>query len=120
MWKEEKELRVELDDNRYFYVRNRVEALHHRSDQGAPPREGEDRYTPGRATIGTSGEPLFTYTGRGGDDGLAPLLYTSGTTGATKRTMTSPNNKLATITGLLAAWGWGKGDVLMTPRRRHD
>jgi len=60
------------------------------------------------ATADGSGPPL-PHPG----NGLAMLLYTSGTTGRSKGAMITHANLTASITGLLAAWAWRREDRLL-------
>ena len=60
----------------------------------------------------TSSQPLSRLA-RGEEPAL--IMYTSGTTGASKGAVLSHNNVLATVTGLLCAWAWQPDDVLLLP-----
>lgn len=44
---------------------------------------------------------------------IASIIYTSGTTGTSKGAMLSHSSVVATVTGLMAAWGWSHEDRLL-------
>lgn len=58
------------------------------------------------------GAPRPPESAPSGDD-LALLMYTSGTTGASKGARITHGNVVATVTALLAAWDWSPSDRLL-------
>lgn len=88
-----------------------------------PAREGEAPEGPKVLTLSANGEgtlieaaregPPFDIVEPRGDDDLAAILYTSGTTGRSKGAMLTHNNLSSNALTLCDIWGFREGDVLL-------